>query len=1394
METSGGNVAGLDAYVANDSSDSVSVVDTATNSVLGTIPVGDSPVDVVVNVAGTYAYVSNESSGTVSVISTAANSVVSTINVGTQPNVITAAGNDVFVSFGGSSDPEVMVIDATTNLEVGSVPASEYLNGLATNEAGTLAYDTDGGNSVSVLDVATGEVVATIPTGAGASSLVSNPQGTRLYVVNTQSGTVSVINTSSNTVSATIAVGSDPSGVAINPSGTAVYIENTVSGVGPAVSVINTSSNTVVTNISVPEITSPAQLQANPSGSALYALDESDSSVSVIDTSTNTLQTSIQVGAVPDAIAFNFPAVSYTLSSAGTASDCSVFGSLLTAQSAGTCVVTALMAGDANYSSVSSSPTTITFTPATQSPLSISEGTETNGVVSLATSGGSVGGDVEYVVESGTNSVSVINTSTAALVATIPVGDDPQAIVLNSAATVAYVANEGSNTISVIDTATNSVTSMISGLPNEGEPDALSLSGTSLFVTSTGSNSYVAQISTETDAVDSAYGSSTPFVANGVAYDPLNFSGVYVANPETDIVSQYHTGPLEAPFPEQVGNGPDAVAINPQETDVYVANGGSNSVSIFNARSLQHVATIPVGDAPSTIAMNPVDAFVYVGNSGDGTISVIDASTQSVSATIPLPSGYVSDDMAVNPQGTLLYVSDTSNDTETVISTVTDSVLAILDLPSGSAPTGIAISQVPLSYSVVNGSATDCQLDDDGGLIGGLWGVSASTSGTCVVTATVAGDAWYNAQSSSVDVTVTPATTSNQSPLTITSLSGSLGTPLSLTTQGGSVANQELYIAQAGNDSVSMWNTSTLGLENVTEYSITTMEFDSVTFNQSGTVAYVAGSFQGDILPVDVATDNAGSVFTGENAGGPAVATAINPAGTELYVAYASGQVDAIDLSTQGTTTINLPAGSNPLDIVLNPSGTYLYVADAGLNDVFVISTASDTVVDTIPVGTAPDSLSLNSSGTVLYVANDFSDTVSVVNTETGVVTATVPVGNAPFSVAVSPLGNDVLVANYVDDTVSVINTSTKAVSTIDLPLNAGPYDVAFNSTGSRAYVANSDNGTVSIINTSSWTVISTLTLTPGSEPEALAVNEPAVSYSVTAGGTASGCSVQGVLLTASTPGTCLVTATMAGDQSDAPITSSVATVTFSDSTPGQPAIVSGTDADTAIALSWSAPSSNGGEAISGYSVTAVNITDGGATQTDACPSSTTSTSLSCTVENLVNGDEYTFEVAAINSLGTGEFSYASQSLTPGTGGGGGSGGGGGGGSGGGSGGGGATPPSGSTPPPGGGGSGGTPSPGVKPTVVAVAGSLHIGGSDDLVLSGSGFEAGAKVASNAKGVKFKIRALGAGRIVLTVLTTASVRSGTYRLTIMNRDGRGDTVLMVLVVNKQKGVVVVHLKP
>jgi YVTN family beta-propeller protein len=98
------------AYVANGGDGTVSVIDTATNTVVGIpIPVGREPFGLDVTPDGKHAYVANRGSNNLSVIDTASNLVVATVVVGNVPiNVaVTPDGNHAYVANAGSWKPRL---------------------------------------------------------------------------------------------------------------------------------------------------------------------------------------------------------------------------------------------------------------------------------------------------------------------------------------------------------------------------------------------------------------------------------------------------------------------------------------------------------------------------------------------------------------------------------------------------------------------------------------------------------------------------------------------------------------------------------------------------------------------------------------------------------------------------------------------------------------------------------------------------------------------------------------------------------------------------------------------------------------------------------------------------------------------------------------------------------------------------------------------------------------------------------------------------------------------------------------------------------------------------------------------------------------------------------------
>ena len=98
----------------------MSVIDTTTNQVVATIPVGDNPRAVAVTPDSTRAYVANAGSqaglDTVSVIDTNTNTAIgSPITVGDNPQGIAITPNGLRAYVANTNDDTVSVIDTGTN-------------------------------------------------------------------------------------------------------------------------------------------------------------------------------------------------------------------------------------------------------------------------------------------------------------------------------------------------------------------------------------------------------------------------------------------------------------------------------------------------------------------------------------------------------------------------------------------------------------------------------------------------------------------------------------------------------------------------------------------------------------------------------------------------------------------------------------------------------------------------------------------------------------------------------------------------------------------------------------------------------------------------------------------------------------------------------------------------------------------------------------------------------------------------------------------------------------------------------------------------------------------------------------------------------------------------------
>ena len=271
--------------------------------------IGSGPSGIAVSPDGTRLYIANQGSGTLSVINTANNSVVATVKVVSKPSAVATdtAGTRVYVA----GNRAVTVIDATTNTVVTTVGVGYSPSALALSADGTRLYVANrGSGSISVIDTATNQRIDAnrsifsrdITVGFWPSALALSADGSRLYVANNGSGSISVVDTATNQridanrsiFSRDIKVGSRPSSAAVSPDGGHIYVTNHGS---KSVSLINTVTNTVVATLAVG--TQPWSIVVSPDDKVAY-IAHSDDKITILDTTTHTLATIGNIDPTPE--------------------------------------------------------------------------------------------------------------------------------------------------------------------------------------------------------------------------------------------------------------------------------------------------------------------------------------------------------------------------------------------------------------------------------------------------------------------------------------------------------------------------------------------------------------------------------------------------------------------------------------------------------------------------------------------------------------------------------------------------------------------------------------------------------------------------------------------------------------------------------------------------------------------------------------------------------------------------------------------------------------------------------------------------------------------------------------------------------------------------------------
>lgn len=226
----------------------VGITSTQTRTVDGFIPTGDIPTGVAFSPDGATAYVTNQSSQNVGVINVSTAQQVATISTApASPFVVRVSpdGSRLFIS---TNTTTVYIVDTQTLQIIGSVEVGFAPNGFAVHPDGRIMYvSASFGGNVTEIDMFTGAVLRTFNIGGICQDMAVTRRGDRLYVAN-GGGYLTEITLQTGQITATMPLEGEAFGIGVTPDDNQAYVG--LPGVG-LVDIFNLQSRRLAQQINV---------------------------------------------------------------------------------------------------------------------------------------------------------------------------------------------------------------------------------------------------------------------------------------------------------------------------------------------------------------------------------------------------------------------------------------------------------------------------------------------------------------------------------------------------------------------------------------------------------------------------------------------------------------------------------------------------------------------------------------------------------------------------------------------------------------------------------------------------------------------------------------------------------------------------------------------------------------------------------------------------------------------------------------------------------------------------------------------------------------------------------------------------------------------------------------
>jgi len=213
------------AYVPNEKSATLSVIDTATDRRSADIPAGQRPRGIAAGLG--YVYLTDAKTGSLLIVDTSAGKLIKTVRVGDSPEGISLSADGQLLAIAVEDDNSVVLLSAPQGTELAriKVQGKNPEHAVFSPDGRWLYVSAEEAEQVDVVDVAARQQVSSIPVGKRPRGIGFLPDGSRAYVASEVTGKVFVIDVAQRRVIAEVKAGQYPAGIAVHPDGKRIRVQ-----------------------------------------------------------------------------------------------------------------------------------------------------------------------------------------------------------------------------------------------------------------------------------------------------------------------------------------------------------------------------------------------------------------------------------------------------------------------------------------------------------------------------------------------------------------------------------------------------------------------------------------------------------------------------------------------------------------------------------------------------------------------------------------------------------------------------------------------------------------------------------------------------------------------------------------------------------------------------------------------------------------------------------------------------------------------------------------------------------------------------------------------------------------------------------------------------------------